>query len=104
MAISTDALCRHWLHSYEEDTEEEMVFRPANFSFPPSRGRTGFDLKPDHRLVQIGIAPVDGPTETEGTWRLGDDDSLSLFLGPDSALRRVLRIKSAGPDRLVVRK
>lgn len=43
-------LCRTWLHSYEEDTETELEYRPEtpeNFAFPPSRGRTGFTFLPN---------------------------------------------------------
>jgi len=38
---------RCWVHSHEEDSDEEMVFRPAAYEFPPSRGRRSFELKPD---------------------------------------------------------
>jgi len=32
-----------WVHSHEEDTDDEMVFRAADsgYAFPPSRGRAG---------------------------------------------------------------
>jgi len=91
-----------WVHSHEEDTEEEMVFRPATFQFPPSRGRVSFELQPDGNLVEAGIAPTDGPEYTQGTWEVGDDD-LRLQTDP-SKPPRVMRIVSVDEDRLVIEK
>src|SRR5437667_6338660 len=34
-----------WMHSHEEDMQGVMAFRPKDFSFPPSRGRRGFDFR-----------------------------------------------------------
>jgi hypothetical protein len=95
-------LRRRWVHSHDEDTEEEMVFRPAAYEFPPSRGRGSFELKPDGTLVEGGIGPTDRPVETQGTWELRDD---RLLLRRDpSETPRVMRIGSVEDDRLVVEK
>ena len=96
-------LHRRWVHSHEEDTEREMVFRPATFEFPPSRGRRSFELKPDGGLVEGGIGPTDRPVESEGTWELGEDDR--LVLRPHhSPSPRVMQIASVDEDRLVIEK
>jgi hypothetical protein len=96
-------LRRRWVHSHEEDTEEERVFRPAAFEFPPSRGRRSFELKPDGGLVEGRIGPTDRPLETQGTWELEDDDRLVLRLDP-SETPRVMQIASVEEDRLVIKK
>ena len=93
-----------WLHSHEEDTSTEMVFRPASYKFPPSRGRTGFELRPDHSLVEIGIAPTDGPTKASGRWKLDTGNQVSFFQGSLRKPMRTLHIVSADKDRIVVRK
>jgi hypothetical protein len=93
---------RRWVHSREEDTDKEMVFRPAAFEFPPSRGRTSFELKPDGVLLEGGIGPTDRPVETQGTWEL-EDDRLLLRRDP-SETPRVMRIASVEDERLVVEK
>jgi hypothetical protein len=93
-----------WLHSHEEDTNTEMVFRPAAFNFPPSRGRMGFELRPDHSLVEIGIAPTDGPVEATGRWEQQGGSQISFYQGASRKLARVLHIVSADKDRLVVKK
>ena len=104
MPVSEDLLAKRWLHAHEEDTTDMMVYRPATHGLPPSRGRTGFELRPDHTLIQIGIAPTDAPTESEGSWRLQEDDALVFSFGPDRTRERILKIKSAENDRLVVQK
>lgn len=106
MAVQVDknSLAQHWVHSHEEDTGKQMVFRPAAFQFPPSRGRAGFDLKADGKLVNQGIAPTDGTTETIGTWKLEDDSTLAFYLGKVKTPSRSLKIISADKDRLVVKK
>ena len=98
-----EILQKRWIHSHEEDTETEMVFRPASFAFPPSRGRIGFELRPDQSLVEIGIAPADGPQESSGKWKL--QDNLLKFFTPSSRTpTRTLQIISADNKRLRVKK
>ena len=96
-------LHRHWVHSHEEDTATETVYRPAGFPFPPSLGRTGFDLKPDQRCAGYGIAPGDGSEEFAATWELDDDDRLTIY---DERRRpmHVLQVVAVDAERLVVRK
>lgn len=96
-------LRRRWIHSHEEDTDKEMVFRPAAFEFPPSRSRRSFELKPEGDLVEGGIGPTDRPLERQGSWELEDDDN--LILRPDPSMPpRVMRIASVDEDRLVIEK
>jgi|SRR5215203_313433 len=95
-------LRRRWVHSHEEDTDEEMVFRPAAFEFPPSRGRRSFELKSDGALLEGRIGPTDRPLETQGNWEL-QNDRLVLHRGP-SETPRVMRIASVEDDRLTVEK
>jgi hypothetical protein len=95
-------LRRRSVHSHEEDSNEEMVFRPAAYEFPPSRGRRSFELKPDGILAEGGIGPTDRPMETQGTWELRDDRL--LLRGDPSETPRVMRIASVDDDRLVVEK
>jgi hypothetical protein len=99
-----EALHQHWVHSYEEDTPAEMVFRPAGFPFPPARGRRGFELKPDGTLVRYAIGPTDRREASAGRWQLTADNRLLFY--PDAAAEadRVLQVASVEPDRLVVRK
>jgi len=99
--VEASALHRHWIHSHEEDIDGEQVFRPASYAFPPSRGRSALDLRPDGSYDESVPGPTDRPEETEGTWQL-DGDLLSLRTQDGST--RTLKIVSVAPDQLVVRK
>ena len=93
-------LSQHWVHSHEEDTATEMVFRPAAYNFPRSRGRKSFELKPDGSLLEIGIAPTDRQQESHGTWVWHDDDTLAFYASPGAESRRVMHIASVDKDQL----
>jgi len=103
--IEKDALTQHWVHSHEEDSDQEMVFRPASYKFPPSRGRDSFELKPDGSLTESGPGPTDRTERSEGRWRLDANNNLVLSesTGRDQK-PRVLRLASAAKDRLVLKK
>lgn len=98
-----ERLQKRWLHSHEEDTATEAVFRPASYAFPRSRGRDGFELGANHGLVEIGIAPTDGPQEKSGTWAI-EGPRLQFFAPAARTPARELHIVSMDDDRLVVKK
>lgn len=97
-----DALVGHWAHSHEEDTAEEMVFRPASHAFPPSRGRLSLELRADDTYVERSPGPVDVPEESQGHWAL-EGDRLVLE-GEGERPGHAWQITAAEADRLAVRK
>jgi hypothetical protein len=96
-------LGRRWVHAHEEDTDEEMVFRPADTPLPPSRGRVRFEFKADGTFLEAAPGPTDAPEQRAGSWKLEDG---KLVLESDQAPEgmRVLEIASVDKDRLVVKK
>jgi len=100
--IDLTTLAQKWVHSHEEDTNNEVVFRPSSYRLPPSRGRRSFQLTPNGSMVEQGIGPDDRPTQITGTWNLNDANELELAR-PDGQ-KTVLHLLSAAPDRLIVRK
>jgi hypothetical protein len=89
-------LLRHWVHSHEEDRGDERVYRPADYDFPPARGRRGFELKPDGEMLVYGPGATDRPEATTGRW--GSSGEGRVKLGDEE-----LEIVSVSPDRLTVR-
>jgi hypothetical protein len=67
------SLHRLWVRSNEDDTEDELVFRPSSYDFPPSRGRTSIELRSDGTYVESSPGPVDVPEEHGGRWSLEGD-------------------------------
>jgi hypothetical protein len=102
--IDHQHLLGEWLHSHEEDTPTEMVFRPASYDFPLSRGRSGLRLNPDGTYVETGPAPDDRTRSAEGRWRLTADNALGLSPAIHGSEPRVLEVRSLTPERLVLRK
>ena len=102
--IDSRFLCKRWLHSYEENTVDEMVFRPASFNFPPARGRTGFELRPDQSLIEIGIGPTDRVEENPGKWKLERGNQLLFYSQSSRDPTQVMQIVSVDEDRLVIKK
>ena len=103
MRISKKILCRHWVHSHEEDTETELVFRPAAYPFPPSRGRLAFELRADATARVTRPGSTDRPVRGCGRWALRGA-VLEIEVPEDATRLRVHTIDSASAERLVLRK
>lgn len=103
MAIPPELLCGRWLHAHEEDTEDEMVFRPAAAKFPPSRGRRGLHLSPDGSYAELRPGPDDRTQRLPGRWAVEADDWLVLE-SEHGASRQAMRIVTADGEAIVVRK
>lgn len=97
-------LARRWLHSHEEETPTERVYRPEAFPFPPSRGRSGFELHPDGSAERIGIGGDDRREVLPAHWELGEGTPARLRISGAGGDVTELSILSAEPDRLTVRK
>lgn len=97
-------LHNHWIHYYEEDTDKEIVFRPSTFSFPPSRGRSQFELRSDNSYVEFGIGPADKHQEHQGKWELDDAGCLKFYDEQRLQVVRTIHIMSVDSNRLVVQK
>ncbi len=101
--LPKEVLGQRWVHVHEEDTDDEMVFRPADQPLPPARGREKFEFKPDGTFVESAPGPTDAPEERSGSWKLEEG---KLVLESDDAPEglRVMEVTSADADRLVVKK
>jgi hypothetical protein len=99
VAIDAQALAGRWIHSHEEDSEGELVYRRPDYAFPPVRGRDALELGRGGELVEGGPGPTDVPAEHAGRWDLRDD-TLVLRSG---AGERALTVVSVEGDRLVLR-
>jgi len=99
-APSAAALYGHWRHSHEEDSDGEMVFRPAQHAFPPARGRTGFELRPDGSYLENSPGPDDRPEQSSGCWSL-EGDTLKLH-GARGRPDRTWKVARAEADRLTL--
>lgn len=100
------AIAARWIHSFEEDDGDRMVFRPPSYGFPRSRGaRFGLDLTADGIAKIDGPGPADRPTLKEGRWSIVPGEGLgTLRLLSAEGLTYEWSIVAAEPERLVLKK
>jgi hypothetical protein len=101
--VDRELLCRRWVHAHEEDSDDELVFRPADHPLGPSRGRMSFELHADGTFSEAGLGAADVPDEATGTWRL-DQETILLSEGAPGGVPRELPIASAAEDRLAIKR
>jgi|SRR6266850_1858607 len=101
--IEPEALHGRWLRSPEEDSDTEFVYRPASHPLPRSRGREGFELRPDGTAVHLSPGASDVPTHRHGRWRLSGD-TLQIDLEGETPSTRVLELAEASPSRIAVKR
>ena len=100
--LNLEHLPQKWVHSKEEDTATEMVYRPSTYSLPPVRGgRVSLDIKPDGTVISMGEAgPDDRQIQKKANWKI-DDNALELN---DLNTKKRLKILSLGNEKLVIEK
>jgi hypothetical protein len=96
-------LCRQWIHSREEDTPAEIVYRPAGFSLPPSRGRSGLEFNADGTFKRIGIGATDISNVHDGAWQIDDANAGHVRVEVDGK-PQLLKIQDLQKDRLTVKR
>ena len=97
-------LTQHWVHSYEEDVDDLQVYRPVDYSFPLSRGRSGFEVQENGKFIYYSIGPTDRPQAILGDWELITDTRIRVALEEGESQPFVLEIIEVGEDYIKVRK
>lgn len=100
--LDQKALHGRWLRMPEEDTGDELVYRPASHAFPPRRWRDGMELRPDGTAALLAPGPADVARSISHKWSL-ENDVLTIESGdPGTALR--MHLVDVSSDRLVFKK
>ncbi len=100
--IDVQLLPNDWIHSFEEGSDKEMVFRPSTYKFPPSRqGRTTLNLKPDGDLIygDPNLGPDDRRIQNKSSWKLDKD---TLILHDKESDSKKMKVLSVVQDKLVL--
>lgn len=100
-ALELKYLNQKWKHSFEEDTENETVYRPEGFALGKARGRTQLELKENGRVIDTQIGRADIPDSVTGTWKL-EGDHLIIDLSDGS--QKVYPVKEVTSEKLVFKK
>jgi hypothetical protein len=99
-------IAARWIHSFEEDGSDTMVFRAPPQVFKRARGaRLGLDLAPDGAATITGTGVADRPSSSTGRWSLESGPGLGI-LRITSADGKTYEwpIVSLDAERLVLRK
>jgi len=99
MAERYPHLAQDWIHSHEEDAGGSMVFRPASFNFPLSRGRRSLNLKKGGGLTESAPGPTDRSQSSKGNWKVEGE---TLILKKPGQADRRYAIASSAADKLVL--
>lgn len=97
------AIFQHWIHSREEDREDTQVYRPRGYQFPPSRGRDGFEFKPNGEFILSGLGPTDRPQSMTGTWTLQANNQIKIQVSVWGDAGRVMEVISCNDEMLRIR-
>jgi hypothetical protein len=101
MSQLSPELYQRWYHSYEEDTDEEKVYRPADYAFAPARAaRRSFEFQPDGTYVEYRAGPADSAEPRLGRWESAEGDKVRVSVGEEA---RTLEIVSQDDRVLKVR-
>ena len=65
---------KYWIHSYQEDTEDKIVYRPSTFEFPQSRGRDGFETRENGEFILYIMGPTDRPEKIFGNFMIASNN------------------------------
>jgi hypothetical protein len=96
-----ETVFKRWIHSREEDSPGIQVYRPPSYSFPASRGRTGFEISPDGGFLRIDIGAADGQRGIRGQWRVEPDQRVHITYG--DGREEILTIISVDDEVLKIR-
>lgn len=99
--LSKEQLSCHWVHSFEEDGPDQIVYRPQGFSFPRARGRRAFNLQSDGTVLDISPGKADLPETVAGSW---DIEKEALVIKYPDGTGEHLDIKELSREKLVISK
>jgi len=95
-------LYQRWYYSYEEDTGEEEVYRPAGYAFPPARAaRPSLVFQRDGTYVEYRAGPVDRAEPRPGRWEPAGGNKVRVNVGEKA---RTLDIVTHDETVLKIRK
>jgi len=92
-----------WVHSHEEDTDDFIVFRKSDYSFPPSRGRRKIEFKEDGKFVQSRIGSSCGSEERVGRFEEVSPNELKVYFDDDEKRNRTYSIKLVSYNNKVLK-
>lgn len=93
-----------WRHAYEEDKNGIAVYRSIDYSFAPSRGREGFEIKQDGTFSKIATGQEDASETITGEWTQKGDKLIKISFEDNEHSPQKIEITESKEGILKVRK
>jgi len=84
---------KKWHHSFEEDKDDIIVYRPEKFNFPPARGRSGIEFKPNGTFIQTSIGSTDANQSLKGQWKMKNSHNLHVAVDGNKQNLEIIEYK-----------
>ncbi len=94
---------RKWGHSFEEDSGDVKVYRPAEYDFPRARGRAAIELRPDGTFVDYVVGAADARRGVMGRWQADGPARVRVSFEGGARPPRILEIVQSDANVLKVR-
>ncbi len=91
-----------WLHSQEEDRSDAQVYRPRDYAFPPTRGRSAVEFRPDGTYVEYDGGPDDRGRAVAGEWQDLGDGRVRITIPNRAERSSTRRVLSCTREMLVI--
>lgn len=97
-----ETVFNRWRHSFEEDSENTLVYRLPTRKLPLARGRDEFEFHRDGTYLEWVVGRGDRREPVHGRWELRPDGCVQITFeqGPRT---RTLELVNVGPDVLGIR-
>ncbi len=95
---------KHWVHSFEDDTADTQVYRPASYKFPLAEGRESFEIKQNGDFIQHSTGAADNSRKFTGKWTYKKNSTISIQLQDPQATAYQLHIIELSDTLLKVHK
>ena len=94
---------QRWIHSYEDDTPDTIVYHTSDYDFPLSRGRRGFEIKENGTCIRFDIGSNDLPRKVIGKWKV-EGEKIKMCFTDKELKTEDLNIFSCDKNTLQIKK
>ena len=92
------------MHSYEEDSDDLKVFRPASYEFPLRYSREAMIFKEGGGFILHDIAPDNTRIRIPGSWKLIDHTKLEISLSSEKKENLMIEVERIHCKALIIKK
>ncbi len=89
-----------WIHSYEEDFDEYIVFRNSDFELPPAKDRVFFEFFLDGTLNYGSIEQNAEKQSKNGSWKKISPNTIEVIVNRQTIKIQIINLEK---DKLIIK-